>query len=88
MTYLALSIAAVVVVIAGVVLRMRYARPPMTRRPREPLAFAHVRVLRDDGAIREVAHRARIREQLIADEAQRRAAHFHRLLERGPGIGD
>jgi hypothetical protein len=81
MIYLAVSAVVPVVAVGTLVARLWPRRAISSVAPRTPLVFAHVRVLRDAGEVREVADRAYAREQTILAAAQRRAARFGELTQ-------
>ena len=58
MIYVAAGASVLVVAIATLVTRLRHLSTTFALRQPEPFVFAHIRVLRDDHEVREVAHHA------------------------------
>ena len=76
MIYLVAAASVLVVALGTTAARLRHRPTTFALRQPTPFVFAHIRVLRNDREVREVAHHAYAREQRIADAAQRRAARL------------
>jgi hypothetical protein len=86
MTYWFVGVAVLVSVFVAAIGIARHrpaAAVPLQPRPQ---IYRSIRVLHNDDEIRDAARRALERERLIADEADRRGAHFRQLTHLEPGF--